>query len=247
MQDLYEVLGVRKNATLSEIKRAYREKVKLLHPDISGDVSHADEFNRVVQAYRVLSDARQRSIFDESYAMRTTYRQKVDSFDYYKWLSEREDEESRAKLIFYTLMHQKEDEAVAEFKRMQMTHADFSLKKWFTRDDFMDFGYILCEELAIRGEYYDAFLLLEQIIQMEYSYNYFNLFFPEVIEFTLEILHKNIDLTISDELALDVYERALDLNFGKKEDRFFFKKMSEEYRRLGDYAVADICLRESLK
>ena len=77
--------------------------------------------------------------------------------------------------------------------------------------------------------------------------NYFNLFFPEVIEFTLEILHKNIDLTISDELALDVYERALDLNLGKKEDRFFFKKMSEEYRRLGDYAVADICLRESLK
>ena len=48
-------------------------------------------------------------------------------------------------------------------------NADFSLKKWFTREDFMDYGYILAEELVIRGEYYDAFILLEQIIKMEYS------------------------------------------------------------------------------
>ena len=67
MKDLYEVLGVRQNATLAEIKRAYREKVKLYHPDLSGDVTHRDEFNEVVQAYRVLSDQRQRNIFDESF------------------------------------------------------------------------------------------------------------------------------------------------------------------------------------
>ena len=66
MKDFYKVLGVRQNATLAEIKRAYREKVKLLHPDSSGTQSHSAEFNDVVQAYRVLSDNRQRSIFDES-------------------------------------------------------------------------------------------------------------------------------------------------------------------------------------
>ncbi len=248
MKDFYKVLGVRTNATLAEIKRAYREKAKILHPDLSGDVSRRDEFNEVVQAYRVLSDARQRNIFDESFFMRM-HRQSSDSktFDYYTWLKAREDEESRAKFIFYTLMHQKEDEAVAEFKRMQMNHADFSLKKWFTREDFMDYGYILAEELVIRGEYYDAIILLEQIIQMEYSYHYFYIFFPEVIDFTLTILKRNIDGVISDELALDVYERALDLNLGTKEDAFFLRKMSEEYRRLGDFATAEICLNESEK
>ena len=143
-------------------------------------------------------------------------------------------------------MHQKEDEAVAEFKRMQMNHADFSLKKWFSREDFMDYGYILAEELVIRGEYYDAFLLLEQIIKMEYSFNYFKIFFPEVMEFTLEILKKNIDRVINDELALDVYERALDLGFGKASDRFFLQKMSEEYLRIGDEATAEICYNASL-
>ena len=248
MTNFYKVLGVRQNATLSEIKRAYREKVKLLHPDLTGDVSLTDEFNQVVKAYRVLSDTRQRSIFDESFFVKIHKNHaNADSFDYYKWLSGREDMESRAKLIFYTLMHQKEDEAVAEFKRMQMTHADFTLKDYFTREDFMDYGYILAEELVIRGEYYDAVILLEQIIKMEYSYTYFYIFFPEVLSFTLNILKKNIDCVIPDELALDVYERALDLGFGRTNDSFFLKKMSEEYMRLGDKTTAEICLQASLK
>ena len=248
MKDFYKILGVRPNATLSEIKRAYREKAKLLHPDLTGDASRRDEFNEVVQAYRVLSDMRQRSIFDESFFIKIKRSYKnADSFNYYDWLRAREDEESRAKLIFYTLMHQKEDEAVAEFKRMQTNHADFSLKKWFTREDFMDYGYILAEELVIRGEYYDAIILLEQIIQMEYSYHYFYIFFPEVIEFTLNILKRNIDGVISDELALDVFERAIDLNLGTKNDAFFLRKMSEEYRRLGDLSTSEICLKESEK
>ena len=248
MKDFYKILGVRTNATLAEIKRAYREKAKLLHPDLTGDSSRRDEFNEVVQAYRVLSDMRQRSIFDESFFIKIKRSYKsADTFNYYEWLKARDDEESRAKLIFYTLMHHKEDEAVAEFKRMQMNHADFSLKKWFTREDFMDYGYILAEELVIRGEYYDAMILLEQIIQMEYSYQYFYIFFPEVIDFTLNILKRNIDSVISDELALDVYERALDLNLGRKNDAFFLRKMSEEYRRLGDLTTAEICLKESQK
>ena len=248
MKDFYKILGVRPNATLAEIKRAYREKAKLLHPDLSGDPTLRDAFSEVAQAYRVLSDARQRSIFDESFFIKIKRSYKnADSFNYYDWLKAREDEESRAKLIFYTLMHQKEDEAVAEFRRMQMNHADFSLKKWFTREDFMDYGYILAEELVIRGEYYDAMILLEQIIQMEYSYQYFYIFFPEVIDFTLNILKHNIDGIISDELALDVYERALDLNLGTRNDAFFLRKMSEEYRRLGDLSTSEICLREAEK
>lgn len=248
MKDFYKVLGVRPEATLAEIKRAYREKVKNLHPDLTGEQASNSVFSEVVQAYRVLSDSRQRSIFDESFfiKIKRNYRN-AEEFDYYKWLSAREDAESRAKLIFYTLMHNKEDEAVSEFKRMQMTHSDFTLKDYFTREDFMDYGYILAEELVIRGEYYDAIILLEQIIKMEYSYSYFYIFFPEVMNFTLTILKKNIDGVISDELALDVYERALDLNFGAANDAFFLRKMSEEYRRLGDDATAAICLRESQK
>lgn len=248
MKNYYQILGVRENATLSEIKKAYREKVKNLHPDLSKNSSHKEEFDQVVKAYKVLSDIRQRNIFDESFFMKAQKTsQAKDSFDYYKWLSQRDDYESRAKLIFYTLMHGKEDEAVSEFKRMQCEHTDFNLKDWFTREDFMDYGYILAEELVIRSEYYDAFILLEQIIKMEYSYTYFYIFFPEVLDFTLSILKKNIDGVISDELALDVYERALELNFGRHNDGFFLKKMGEEYKRLGDDSTANICFEQARK
>lgn len=248
MKDFYTVLGVRQNATLAEIKKAYREKAKLFHPDTNTSTSDKTKFNEIVQAYRVLSDSRQRNIFDESFfTHERANRKNGDTFNYYEWLKSRDDEESRCKFVFYTLMHQKEDEAVTEFIKLQSANPEFTLKKWFTREDFMDYGYILAEELVIRGEYYDAILLLEQIIKMEYSYQYFYIFFPEVISFTLTILHHNIDGVISDELALDVYERAIELELGNKEDSFFLTKMGEEYMRLGDTRMANACFSQAGK
>ncbi|MBQ0162550.1 MAG: J domain-containing protein [Treponema sp.] len=246
MEDYYKILGVKQDATLSEIRRAYRKKVKELHPDKTGTHTTTEEFTQVVNAYRVLSDTKSRSIFDSSlFAHVKFHRNKKAEFDYRTWLQERTDQESRAKLIFFDLMHDHEDDAVKEFKKMNMNHADFSLKRWFTREDFMDYGFILSEELVLRGEYYDAFLLLEQIIRMEYSFNYFRLFFPEVIAFTKNILRTKLEGIINDELALDAFERALDLELGKKEDAFLLQRMSALYLKIGDEATSRICLEES--
>jgi curved DNA-binding protein CbpA len=248
LENCYEILGVQPGASAAEIRRAYRKRAKELHPDTSRTQEKTELFQQVVRAYKVLSDARERSIFDDSFFVRHhTHRQSVESFDYRRWLLERDDEESRSKLIFFDLMHHHEDEAVAEFKRMSVNHAGFSLKRWFTREDFMDYGYILSEELAIRGEYYDAVVLLEQIIRMEYSYSYFRLFFPEVMLFTRNILRKRIEGNLSDELALDVWERALDLGFGKNDDAFFLRKMAGAYKRIGDLKTAGICIEEAAR
>lgn len=248
MEDLYKILGVKQDATLAEIRRAYRNKVKELHPDKSGTHKTSAEFAKVVQAYRVLSDAKSREVFDSSYNVNPIFKKSNDSsFDYRQWLLNRNDQESRAKLIIFDLMHDREDDAVAEFKRMNTEHADFSLKRWFTRENFMDYGFILSEELVWRGEYYDAFLLLEQIILMERSYNYFRLFFPEVIAFTKNILRTKLDGVINDELALDAWERALDLEFGPRDDAFFLQKMAQAYKRIGDDATSLICMEESRK
>lgn len=245
MINCYTVLGVRQDATFAEIKRAYRRKAKLLHPDASHSAD-SEQFRQLVHAYEILSDARQRSIFDASFFSRSDFRQKTNEpFDYRTWLMQRTDYESRAKLIFFDLMHHREDDAVSEFKRMCMNHADFSLKRWFSREDFMDYGYILAEELTLRGEYYDAVVLLEQIIRMEYGFSYFRLFFPEVLDFTLSILKHHIDGCISDELAIDVWERALDMGFSNEENSFFLRKMACAYRRIGDVRTSSICLEEA--
>lgn len=244
MEDCYKLLGVQPGATIAEIRRAYREKVKKYHPDVSGDEGTAEQFKKIVRAYEILTDQKSRSIFDSSFAAHFR-RRKVKSWDYREWLLAREDDESRAKLIFFDLMRGREDDAVNEFKRMRTERSKFSLKHWFTRENFMDYGFILCEELHLRGEYYDAFCLLEDIIKMEYSYDYFRLFFPEVLSFAKNILHNHIEGTISDELALDVCERALELQLGSDEDAFILRKMGIIYNRIGDERTGRICFEEA--
>ncbi|MBO5606733.1 MAG: J domain-containing protein [Treponema sp.] len=241
MQDYYKILGVSHTASAAEIKRAYRKKAKLLHPDITHSDSEA--FRELVKAYETLSDLRAKTLFDESFAYRTesTDRYGHATFDYRKWLLEREDEESRAKLIMFDLTHGNEDDAVSEFKRMNMTHANFRLSYWFGHEDFMDYGFILAEELVIRHEYYDAVLLLSQIIQMEYRFNYFKFFFVEVLDLTRHILRNNIEGFVNDELAIDAWERALDLRLGNKDDTFFLLKMAGAYERIGDSETAALC------
>lgn len=248
MDDYYKILGVRKDASIAEIKRAYVAKVKLLHPDRSGTQTTSEAFAKVVNAYRILSDSKSRSIFDTSSYFKNRYSYKNKSeFDYRKWLLERNDAESWAKLIFFDLLHGREDEAVDEYKKAINNFGNFSLRKWFSYDDFMDYGFILSEELVLRGEYYEAFLILEEIIKLEYRYNYFRIFFPEVISFVKNILKTKLDGIVNDELTLDAFERALELQLGAKEDSFILKKMSIIYKRIGDEITSRICLEEANK
>ncbi len=244
MENCYQILGVQPGATLSEIRRAYREQVKKYHPDVSGDQATAEHFKKIVRAYEILTDQKARAIFDSSFAAHFR-RRKVKSWDYREWLLAREDDESRAKLVFFDLTHGREDDAVAEYKRLMTERSRFSLKHWFTRENFMDYGFILSEELHLRGEWYDAFGLLEQIIKMEYSYDYFRLFFPEVLAFAKGILQNHIEGVISDELALDVFERALELELGSAADAFILRKMGIIYKRIGDEKTARICFDEA--
>ena len=146
MENCYELLGLKPGATLSEIRRAYREKVKIYHPDVSGDAASAEHFKKIVRAYEILTDQKSRAIFDSSFAFHFR-RRKVKSWDYREWLLARDDDESRAKLIFFDLTRGREEEAVKEFKRMKTERSRFSLKHWFTRENFMDYGFILSEEL----------------------------------------------------------------------------------------------------
>ncbi|SES78116.1 molecular chaperone DnaJ [Oceanicella actignis] len=65
-RDYYEVLGVSRNATEAEIKKAYRAKAKELHPDRNADRPEAEAlFKEVNEAYDVLKDPQKKAAYDQ--------------------------------------------------------------------------------------------------------------------------------------------------------------------------------------
>lgn len=64
--DYYQVLGVAKNATEADLKKAYRRLAMKFHPDRNPDDKEAEEkFKEAKEAYEILTDAQKRAIYDQ--------------------------------------------------------------------------------------------------------------------------------------------------------------------------------------
>jgi DnaJ-class molecular chaperone len=62
--DFYKLLGISRDATVKEIKKAYRQKSLEFHPDKNKEEGAAEKFAEIARAYEVLSDEEKRKIYD---------------------------------------------------------------------------------------------------------------------------------------------------------------------------------------
>src|SRR5699024_9140641 len=64
-RDYYEVLGVDKNASKEEIKKAYRKLARKYHPDVSQEDNAEDKFKEAKEAYEVLGNEQKKAQYDQ--------------------------------------------------------------------------------------------------------------------------------------------------------------------------------------
>jgi len=206
----YDLLGIKQDASASQIKKAFRQKAKQLHPDIAGS-SHSDAMRRLLSAYETLSNPERRYEYDRVYSR---FFRKI-GFDYRTWLSERGDPQSQAKLVFFELLQLEEERAIEVWRKNG--GLDFRMKKFMDREDWMDCLYILAEELDRREFSFEAFKLLAEIMAEEYRRPYFRHFAPEVEKYLNSLVKHRLKEQVDEETWICCMEIMTDLENSRAE------------------------------
>ena len=241
MANYYELLEIKQSASTQEIKKAFRERAKRLHPDIAGEKG-AEEMRKLLTAYETLSDRNRRFEYDRIYKrFISKYR-----FDYRTFLRERKDDpQSQAKLICFDLLHLEEDEAISIWR--EQGGLMFPMEKYLDREDWMDCTYIFAEELAKRRFYYESFVLLVKLVREERRLPYFRHFMEEVENFLKELTRLHLRQSVSPETYIECMEALLDLGFSSRDEARWMRSIAETLFRLGEKDNAAKALREALK
>ena len=174
LPDYYALLGVGEYADAAGIKRAFREKAKLLHPDIAGPGAE-DKMRQLIAAYETLLDGDRRYAYDRA----RTRIYKAYSFDYRAFLHEEPDNPVlQARLVFYELLRGRGDDALAVWRKQGAL--SWKMHRYMEREDWMDCAFLLAEELAARDCYQEAGALLDEVLKAEEEKPYFKHFALDV-------------------------------------------------------------------
>lgn len=81
-EDYYKILNVKNNATQDEIKSAYKELIKIYHPDINKDKDSEIKFREILKSYTILSDCELRKQYDNFLEIDSKKRFKYNTYKF---------------------------------------------------------------------------------------------------------------------------------------------------------------------
>ncbi len=235
MKDLYTILGVHPEASPKEIKSAFRKTAKARHPDTGAKDEEA--MRLILEAYKTLSDAQSRREYDRG-RLRLVPHGEGSAFDYREWLKERLDTpEYVAKLVFYDLLHDLEDEALQLYERIRDTD-DGRLERFFERPEAMDAEFCIAEEYAERGRFVDAYRVMRKLIAMEQRGSGFGYFYDVVLSRFRRLVLEDLPKALEPEAFLEKLEDAVSARSSAENDAQFLRRRAEILFRLGRSAEA---------
>ena len=245
MTNYYEILSIEYSATTHEIKKAFRERAKRLHPDLAGD-ARAEEMRKLLVAYQTLSNRDRRFEYDRAYQRFVGKFNVKRGFDYRSFLKERsQDPSSQAKLIFFELLHLEEEAAISVWQNQG--GLKFPMEKYLDREDWMDCSFLLAEELAKRQRYHEAFVLLVNLVREERRRPYFKHFMEDLENFLKELTRIHLRSAVDSETYLECLEALLDLGFSPQYEARILRSIAETLINFGESAAAAKVFQEALK
>ena len=193
----------------------------------------------IITAYEVLSDPEKRKQYDLINARQLhSYR-----FNYHDFLKSRSDDESLSKLIFFDLLHHREEEAIEIFDK----YRKIPLEVYLDREDFMDCAFLLAEEYELRGNFIKAYELLITTVQYEIEKPYFRHFFREVVDRLRILTCFKMPGIIPNNRLVQYLHTLVKFDFSPKDSAFFLKKIAEIYAEENAMKQAAHYLDEGLK
>ncbi|MDR1126918.1 MAG: J domain-containing protein [Treponema sp.] len=241
MDNYYSLLGIKTDASSADVKKAFREKAKKFHPDVVGKRGDA-EMRRLISAYKILSDRQRRFEYDKTFKL-----SEKGEFDYRTFLKRRKDDPaSQAKLVVLDLFHGREEDALALWR--ERGGLDFPMSRYLNREDWMDGSYILAEELVKRDCYYEAFVILVDIMKEERREPYFRHFSIDVEIFLKELVRLRLRRVVDDGVWVFCMETLLALGgFPAKDEARWLCSMAEALCGLGRREEARIVFCKALE
>jgi curved DNA-binding protein CbpA len=231
VDNYYSLLGVSDEASPGDIKKAFRNKAKQLHPDIAGPSAH-DLMEKLLAAYQVLSDESRRMAYDRS--LRHILHEE-GGFDYRRFLRDNIKSDdirlaatSRAKLIILELFNQEEEDALRLWR--EGGGLDFPMERYMDREDWMDGAFVLAEELQKREEYYNAFIILCSLVKEERRRPYFRHFSEDVEMMLKELVRLQLHAAVDEATWRQCLERLLSLGFPSSDEARWRRQLSKYNR-----------------